>query len=64
MNYYQTYNASEAFIGIQEADDDNDMLLLTDHGIFYEFIPMDSFLGIDSKTIRDHQACFLDHQGR
>ena len=39
MNYWETYNASEGFFGIQYAPDSSDMLLLLDNEIFYEFIP-------------------------
>lgn len=38
MNYLETYNASEGFFGIQDQIDSNDMLLMLDYGIFYEFI--------------------------
>lgn len=40
--YLQTYNASEGFFGIQDQFDRNadDMLLMLDYGIYYEFIPM------------------------
>ncbi len=41
MNYMETYNASEGFFGIQDELDRDDMLLMLDLGIFYEFIPMD-----------------------
>ena len=41
MNYLETYNASEGFFGIQDELDRDDMLLMLDLGIFYEFIPMD-----------------------
>ena len=41
VNYYETYNASEGFFGIQDRDGADDMLLMLDYGIFYEFIPMD-----------------------
>lgn len=41
MNYIETYNASEGFFGIQ--DGENGMLLMLDYGIFYEFIPMESY---------------------
>ena len=40
MNYIETYNASEGFFGIQDNQDRNDMLLMLDYGIYYEFIPM------------------------
>jgi hypothetical protein len=41
MNYMETYNASEGFFGIQDDLRRNDMLLMLDYGIFYEFIPAD-----------------------
>jgi len=40
MRYFQTYNASEGYFAIQDQPDAKDMLLLLDHGIFYEFMPM------------------------
>jgi hypothetical protein len=39
--YMETYNASEGFFGIQDRTDHNDMLLMLDYGIFYEFLPLD-----------------------
>ncbi len=39
MNYYETYNASEGFFGIQDRSRSDEMLLMLDYGIFYEFIP-------------------------
>lgn len=41
MNYLETYNASEGFFGIQDDLSRDDMLLMLDLGVFYEFIPMD-----------------------
>jgi len=43
MKYYQIYNASEWFFGIQCENDVDDMLLLTDHGTFYEWIPIEEY---------------------
>lgn len=40
MKYLETYNASEGFFGIQDRLDSDDMLLMLDYGIFYEFMPM------------------------
>ena len=40
INYMETYNASEGFFGIQESLERDDMALLLDHGIFYEFMPL------------------------
>jgi hypothetical protein len=41
MRYWETYNASEGFFGIQDQRDSEDLLLMLDYGIFYEFIPME-----------------------
>lgn len=41
VHFMETYNASEGFFGIQDRKDADDMLLMLDYGIFYEFIPMD-----------------------
>lgn len=40
MEYFQIYNASEGFFAFQDRLGADDMLLATDHGIFYEFIPL------------------------
>jgi len=41
MNYLETYNASEGFFAIQDDLERDDMLLMLDLGVFYEFIPLD-----------------------
>ncbi len=51
MNYIESYNASEGYFGIQDQIHSRDLLLMLDYGIFYEFIPMRSFEGLDSKEI-------------
>lgn len=51
LNFYEIYNASEGFFGIQDQSDSKDMLLLLDNGIFYEFIPMEDFESDNPKTI-------------
>lgn len=40
MRYMENYNASEGYFAYQDNPDDTSMLLLTDNGVFYEFIPM------------------------
>jgi hypothetical protein len=52
FKYYEIYNASEGFFAIQDLNNSNDLLLMLDYGIFYEFIPMDTFGTMDQKTIR------------
>lgn len=53
MNYVETYNASEGFFGIQDVANSTELLLMLDYGIFYEFIPMSEFKGLESKVIYD-----------
>lgn len=43
MRYWETYNASEGFFGVQLHNASKDMLLMLDSGIYYEFIPMSEF---------------------
>ena len=52
FKYYEIYNASEGFFAIQDLNDSNDLLLMLDYGIFYEFIPMDIFGTENEKAIR------------
>jgi hypothetical protein len=41
LNYYENYNASEGFFGLQDKSNSDEMLLMLDYGIFYEFIPIE-----------------------
>jgi hypothetical protein len=41
VRFLETYNASEGFFGIQDDLSRDDMLLMLDLGIFYEFIPIE-----------------------
>lgn len=52
FQYYEIYNASEGFFAIQDLNNTNDLLLMLDYGIFYEFIPMEVFGSSAQKTIR------------
>ncbi|MFL9844690.1 GH3 auxin-responsive promoter family protein [Flavobacterium rhizosphaerae] len=51
FRYYEIYNASEGFFAIQDSNDSNELLLMLDYGIFYEFIPMDTFGTPNQKVI-------------
>ena len=51
FKYYEIYNASEGFFAIQDLNYSNDLLLMLDYGIFYEFIPMDTFGTSNQKVI-------------
>ncbi|GGC76701.1 hypothetical protein GCM10011508_00180 [Flavobacterium lutivivi] len=52
FKYYEIYNASEGFFAIQDLNYSNDLLLMLDYGIFYEFIPMETFGTPQQKIIR------------
>lgn len=43
FKYYEIYNASEGFFAIQDQNDSSELLLMLDYGIFYEFIPMETY---------------------
>ncbi|MDO6676179.1 GH3 auxin-responsive promoter family protein [Tenacibaculum sp. 1_MG-2023] len=51
FKYYETYNASEGFFAIQDRNNSDEMLLMLDYGIFYEFIPMSEYNGENSVAI-------------
>ncbi|AXT54045.1 hypothetical protein D1818_11230 [Aquimarina sp. BL5] len=51
FRYYEIYNASEGFFAIQDRNESSELLLMLDYGIFYEFIPMDTYGGTDEKVI-------------
>lgn len=50
INYLEIYNASEGFIAGQDKPGDNGLLLYTDHGIFYEFMPVEEYRKTTPKT--------------
>ena len=51
FRYYEIYNASEGFFAIQDRNANKELLLMLDYGIFYEFIPMDTYGGASQKVI-------------
>ncbi|MCK5401176.1 MAG: GH3 auxin-responsive promoter family protein [Flavobacteriaceae bacterium] len=51
FKYYEIYNASEGFFAIQDRNNSSELLLMLDYGIFYEFIPMDTYGSPDEKII-------------
>ena len=42
FKYYEVYNASEGFFAIQDQNESDELLLMLDYGIFYEFIEIDN----------------------
>ena len=51
INYMEIYNASEGFFSAQTSPIDDGMLLFLNHGIFYEFMPVEEYGKPDPQTI-------------
>ena len=51
FHYMEIYNASEGFFALQDRKDSDDLLLMLNYGIFYEFIPMSDYKGVNSTNI-------------
>lgn len=51
FRYYEIYNASEGFFAAQDQPHSKDLLLMLNYGIFYEFIPMQTFGTAHQKII-------------
>jgi hypothetical protein len=51
INYLDIYNASEGFFSVQINPQDDGMLLMLNHGIFYEFMPVDEYGKDNPKTV-------------
>ncbi len=51
INYLEIYNASEGFIAGQQTPNDDGLLLFTEHGIFYEFMPVEEYGKPEPQTV-------------
>lgn len=51
MRYLETYNASEGFFAAQDDLEQEGMLLFLNHGIYYEFMPMEEYGKENPETI-------------
>ena len=56
INYLEMYNASEGFFAAQYMPEDDGMLLFADHGIFYEFMPVEEYGRPGAKTFGLNQV--------
>jgi hypothetical protein len=70
MNYMETYNASEGFFSIQDDPYSDDMLLMLDYGIYYEFIPVENIydenpkvLSLDEVDLNKNYAMLISTNG-
>lgn len=51
INYMETYNASEGFFAMQDMPGSDELLLMLDYGIYYEFIPMEEWDSPEPRTL-------------
>jgi hypothetical protein len=51
VNFLQLYNASEGFFGIQDQLKSDELLLMLDYGIFYEFLEIKDFVSGDHNKV-------------
>src|SRR5690606_33083163 len=66
MYYLENYNASEGYFGLQDRSDSEDLLLMLDYGIYYEFLPMEhaheehpKTLGLDEVELGKNYALII-----
>jgi hypothetical protein len=70
ISYLEIYNASEGFIAAQENPDDEGMTLFTEHGIFFEFLPVEEYgknnpktVGLDKVVLNRNYALIISTTG-
>lgn len=56
LNYMETYNASEGYFGITDQPGADDLLLMLDYGIFFEFIPVEEMHREQPRTKLLHEV--------
>ena len=69
-NYLEIYNASEGFFAAQDRLNEEGMLLFLDHGIFYEFMPVEEYgkenpvtIGLDKVELGKNYAIVISTNG-
>jgi GH3 auxin-responsive promoter len=70
VNFMEIYNASEGFFAAQNDLEDDGLLLFTDHGIYYEFMPVEEYgkpqprtLSLDEVETGKHYALIISTTG-
>ena len=56
MYYLENYNASEGYFGLQDQSNSEDLLLMLDYGIYYEFLPIEHIHDEHPKTLALHEV--------
>jgi hypothetical protein len=55
--YLESYNASEGYFGIQDQfEGDDELLLMLDYGIYYEFLPLEDYHAGKKDTVLLHEV--------
>ena len=62
VQFHEVYPASEAFVAVQDADSGAGLRLLTDVGVFYEFLPMSAFDEAQLSTLGAKAVALADVQ--
>ena len=70
IHYLEMYNASEGFFGAQDNPAEEGMLLFTEHGTFYEFMPIEEYgkdqpltIGLNDVELNKHYALVISTNG-
>jgi len=70
INYLEIYNASEGFFAGQECPTLDGMTLFTEHGVFYEFMPVEEYgktkpktIGLDKVEVEKNYALIISTTG-
>lgn len=68
--YLEMYNASEGFFAAQDDPNEEGMLLFLNHGIFYEFMPVEEYgknepqtIGLDKVVLNKNYALVISTNG-
>lgn len=56
MYYLENYNASEGYFALQDEPDSEDLLLMLDYGIYYEFLPVENLHDEFPRTLALHEV--------
>lgn len=56
VDFIEIYNASEGFFGIQDQKGSEELLLMLDYGIYYEFIPVEETGKVSDKAVSLHEV--------
>lgn len=70
INYLEIYNASEGFFAAQEKPNDSGMTLFTEHGVFFEFMPVEEYgkphphtVGLNAVELNQQYALVISTTG-